>query len=80
MREYELDHDVVVSGIRCRTLASAAHALRRHAVDYDDFKGWRLSHELRDAETYSQATLAEQKLNAWLAATDCEKELSHYCV
>ena len=62
------------------TLASAAHALRQHAVDYNDFKGWRLSRELRDADTFSQAVLAEQKLNTWLAATACEKELLHYCV
>jgi hypothetical protein len=80
MREHELDHDVIISGARCRTLASAASALRRHAVDCNDFKGWRLSQELRDADTYSQAALAEQKLNAWIAAVACEKELLHYCV
>ena len=79
MREYNLHHDVVISGARCRTLASAAHALRQHAVDYNDFKGWRLALELRDADTFSQAILAEQKLNAWLAACVCEKELLHYC-
>jgi hypothetical protein len=79
MREHNLDHDVVISGARCRTLASAAHALRQHAVDYNDFKGWRLALELRDADTFSQAILAEQKLNAWLAASVCEKELLHYC-
>jgi hypothetical protein len=79
MREYDLDHDVVISGARCRTLASAAHALRQHAVDYNDFKGLRLARELRDADTFSQAILAEQKLNAWLTAGVCEKELLHYC-
>ena len=80
MREYDLDHEVIVSGARCRTLASAAHALRQHAVEYNDFKEWRLARELRDAGTFSQATLAEQKLNAWIAAAACEKELLHYCV
>jgi hypothetical protein len=80
MRSYNLDHDVIIGGARCLTLASAAHALRQHAVDYNDFKGWRLSRELRDADTFSQAVLAEQKLNTWLAATACEKELLHYCV
>ena len=79
MREYDLDHDVVISGARCRTLASAAHALRQHAVDYNDFKEWRLARELRDAGTFSQAIFAEQKLHAWLAAAACEKELLHYC-
>jgi hypothetical protein len=79
MREYDLDHDVIISGARCRTLASAAHALRQHAVDYNDFKEWRLAGELRDAGTFSQAILAEQRLNAWLAATACEKELLRYC-
>ena len=79
MREYDLHHDVTISGARCRTLASAAHALRQHAVDFLDFKEWRLSRELRDADTYSQAIHAEQKLNAWLAAGVCEKELVHYC-
>jgi hypothetical protein len=79
MRDYNLDHDVMISGARCRTLASAAHALRQYAVDYNDFKGWRLSQELREADTYLQATFAEQKLNAWLAAAVCEKELLHYC-
>jgi hypothetical protein len=80
MREYHLGHDVIISGARCRTLASAAHALRQHAVDYNDFKEWRLARELRDAGTFSQARLAEQKLNAWIAAAACEKELLHYCV
>jgi hypothetical protein len=79
MREYDLDHDVIISGARCRTLASAAHALRQHAVDYNDFKEWRLARELRDAGTFSQAILAEQKLNVWLAATACEKELLRHC-
>jgi hypothetical protein len=65
--------------MRCRTLVSAAHALRRYAIDYNDFKGWRLSRELQEVDTYLQATLAEQKLNAWLAAAACEKELLHYC-
>jgi hypothetical protein len=60
-------------------LASAAHALRQHAVDFNDFKEWRLARELRDAGTFSQAILAEQKLNAWLAVAVCEKELLHYC-
>ena len=79
MRTHDLDHDVIIGGMRCRTLVSAAHALRRYAVDYHDFKGWRLSRELQEAETDLQATLAEQKLNAWITATDCEKELLHYC-
>jgi len=79
MREYNLEHDVVISGARCRTLASAAHALRQHAVDFNDFKEWRLARELRDAGTFAQAVLAEQKLDAWLAAAVCEKELLHYC-
>jgi hypothetical protein len=79
MTEYDLHHDVIISGARCRTLASAAHALRQHAVDSNDFKEWRLARELRDADTHSQATLAEQKLNAWLAAAVCEKELLRYC-
>jgi|GEM_PF-5311548 len=79
MRAYDLHHDVMIGAARCRTLASAAHALRRYAVDHDDFKGWRLSRELREADTDLQATLAKQKLNAWLAATACEKELLHYC-
>jgi hypothetical protein len=79
MIAYDLDHDVFIGGTRCRTLVSAAHALRRYAIDYDDFKGWRLSRELQDAETDLQVTIAEQKLNAWLTATDCEKELLHYC-
>jgi hypothetical protein len=59
---------------------SAAHALRRYAIDYHDFKGWRLSRELQEVDTDSQARLAEQKLNAWIAAAACEKELLHYCV
>jgi hypothetical protein len=79
MREHDLHHDVIISGARCRTLAGAAHALRQHAVDFHDFKEWRLSRELRDVDTYSQAIVAEQKLNAWLAAGVCEKELVHYC-
>lgn len=79
MRTHDLDHDVIIGGMRCRTLVSAAHALRRYAVDYDDYKGWQLSRELQEADTYLQATLAEQKLNAWLAAADCEKDLLHYC-
>jgi hypothetical protein len=80
MRAYNLDHAVIIGGAQCLTLASAAHALRQHAVDYDDFKGWRLSQELRDADTFSQVVLAERKLNTWLAATACEKDLLHYCV
>jgi len=79
MRTHDLDHDVIIGGMRCRTLVSAAHALRRYAVDYDDYKGWQLSRELQEADTYLQATLAEQKLNAWLAAAACEKDLLHYC-
>jgi hypothetical protein len=79
MREYDLEHDVVISGARCRTLASAARALRQHAVDHSDFKEWTLARELRDVDTFSQAILAEEKLNAWLAAGVCEKELLHYC-
>jgi hypothetical protein len=79
MRTHDLDHDLIIGGMRCRTLVSAAQALRRYAIDYDDFKGWRLSRELQEADTYSQATLAEQKFNAWLAAAACEKELLHYC-
>jgi hypothetical protein len=79
MRTHDLDHDVIIGGMRCRTLVSAAHALRRYAIDYNDFKGWRLSRELQEADTYLQATLAEQKLNAWLAAAACEKELLRYC-
>jgi hypothetical protein len=80
MKAHDLDHDVIIGGTRCRTLASAASALRRHAVDCNDFKGWRLSRELQEVDTDSQATLAEQKLHAWLAAAACEKELLHYCV
>jgi hypothetical protein len=79
MRTHDLDHDVMIGGARCQTLASAAHALRRYAVDYDDYKEWQLSRELQEADTYLQATLAEQKLNAWLAAAACEKDLLHYC-
>jgi hypothetical protein len=79
VREYDLEHDVVISGARCRALASAAHALRQHAVDHYDFKEWTLARELRDVDTFSQAILAEEKLNAWLAARVCEKELLHYC-
>jgi hypothetical protein len=78
MREYDLDHVVVIGGARCRTLTSAAHALRQHAVDYHDFEEWRLARELRDVDTCSQAILAKQKLNAWVAAGVCEKELLHY--
>jgi hypothetical protein len=80
MRAHDLDHDVIIGGTRCRTLVSAAHALRRYAIDYHDFKGWRLSRELQEVDTDSQARLAEQKLNAWIAAAACEKELLHYCV
>jgi hypothetical protein len=69
MRKYDLEHDVLISGARCRTLASAAHALRQHAVDHYDFKEWTLARELRDVDTFSQAILAEEKLNAWLAAS-----------
>ena len=79
MRTHDLDHDVIIGGMRCRTLVSAAHALRRYAIDYNDFKGWRLSRELQEADTLSQATLAKQKLNGWLAAAACEKERLHYC-
>jgi hypothetical protein len=78
MREYDLAHDVMISGAWCRTLASAAHALRQHVVDNNDFKEWRLARELRDVGTCSQAILAEQKLNAWVAAGVCENELLHY--
>jgi hypothetical protein len=79
MRAHDLRHVVMIGGARCRTLASAAHALRQYAVDHNDYKGWHLSQELQEAETNLQATRGEQKLNAWLAAGVCEKELLHYC-
>ena len=38
-----------------------------------------VAREFRDVDTFSQAILAEEKLNAWLWAGICEKEMLHYC-
>jgi hypothetical protein len=69
MTTHYLVHDVTISGEHFRTLASAAHAVRQYAIDHDDFHGWKLSREMREADTVSLAVLAKQKLGVWLAHT-----------
>jgi len=69
MMTHYLNHDVTISGRHFHTLASAAHAVRQYAIDHSDFDGWKLSREMREADTLSLAALAKQKLGAWLADT-----------
>ncbi len=67
MMAHYLNHDVTIGGKHFRTLAGAAHAVRQYAIDHDDFAGWTLSREMREADTLSLAALAKQKLGARLA-------------
>jgi hypothetical protein len=56
-------------GERCRTLGTAAHAVRQRAIrNGGDLQGWRLSRLMRDAGTDIQVNVAEREYGAWLQA------------
>jgi hypothetical protein len=71
MTAHFLNHNVIIKGEHFLTLATASHAVRQYAIAHQDFNGWKLSREMRVAETALEAALVKRKLGIWL--TD------HYC-
>ena len=54
-------------GQRRRSLSDAAHVVRQRSIlSGHDLKGWRLSHLMRDAHTYTEVDLAERGYSLWL--------------
>ena len=66
-----LNHHVAISGEHFQTLAAASHAVRQYAIDHDDVDGWKLSREMREADTALEATLVKRKLGVWLTDSGC---------
>jgi hypothetical protein len=68
-------------GHRCFLLSEASHAVRQRSIlSGDDFKGWRLSQLMRDANTCTQVDLAEEEYGVWLqdpSHHDQERALSN---
>jgi hypothetical protein len=54
-------------GQRCSALNIASHAVRQQSTRSDgDLEMWLLSHQMRDAETNAQVSVAERKYGVWL--------------
>jgi hypothetical protein len=54
-------------GQRCNALNIASHAVRQQSTRSDgDLEMWLLSHQMRDAETNAQVSVAERKYGVWL--------------
>ena len=67
MTAHYLNHEVTINGQYFRTLFGAAHVVRQHAIDHADLNGWKLSREMREADSAFEATLVKRKLAVWLA-------------
>jgi hypothetical protein len=62
---------------RCRTLDTAAHAVRQRAIrNGRDLDGWHLSRLMRDAGTDRQVNIAERKYRVWLQAIPLRERLA----